>query len=517
MDKNVPDHLRYPVATEVKDMIRRFVFASLIVVMLAASLTPALAWKFVSMADSRGSDNGVNTAELTKIVNLVNLENADLLVFQGDAVSGSTSDATLASQMDTWLGVMNQLNCPWYYVPGNHEIQSSTAEDVLRTKVSMPLNGPAGHEEMVWSFDHENVHFVGLNSNHYDEVHHVQRAWLATDLALTTKPHKFVMAHEPAYPAGPHVGSSLDYYPAERDDFWDIMTNAGVQMYFAGHEHLYQRKQFGTVIQVINGTCGAPIYTGVPDTLAVYHYVVVEIDGLSVACQAKNDTGGVIDSWSYSLPPPPETSISSIKSLPDGSPVSLSVKTVTAGTDQMASTLYIEEQDRSSAIKAYGSGISAFVGAGILVQGTLGTSNGERVINAPTVTAVAAPYPVPEPLLMQTSKVSGGNLNEFTPGVTGNLNLNNTGLLVTVCGMVTYVNTTLKYFYVDDGCGLLDGSGQRGLMIHCGGRPVGSTLAMPTLNAVVRITGIASSRTLNTNITPALRPRNQSDIAILWP
>lgn len=464
------------------------------------------------MADSRGSTNGVNVAELTKIVNCINLENADLVIFQGDAVDGSSTDATLSSQMDTWLSVMNTLNCPWYFTPGNHEIRSATSEDVIRSKVNMPENGPAGYLETVFSFDHENAHFVALNSNHWGEAHRVQRSWLASDLANSAQPHKFVMAHEPAYPKGPHIGSSLDVYPAERDDFWNIMTNAGVRTYFCGHEHLFARSQHGDILQVINGTCGAPIHSGVPGTVAAYHYVVVDVNDLTVFFQAKNDNGVAFDNWSYSIPPPPQTSIGSIKRLPDGSFVSLTAKTVTAGSDQLASTCYIEEQDRSAAIKVYKSGLSVPFGTGIVVQGTLGSSNGERVINNPAVTQVTAPYPVPNPTIMLTRDVCGGSLNEYTPGVTGSVSLNNTGLVVQVCGVVTYVDSVLKSFYVDDGCRLQDGSGHTGLQVSCAGRPVGNNLALPGLNAVVKVTGIASSRSSGGRVIPALRPRTQADI-----
>ncbi len=279
--------------------MRRLVFAAILALAVAAG--PSYGWKFASIADSRTGTNGVNVTELTTIVNRINTENVDLVIFEGDACDGSSDDEVLSSQMDTWLGVMNNLNCPWWYSPGNHEIRSSTSQDVLRTKVDQPLNGPAGDLEMVYSFDHENAHFVSLNSNHEGEDHHVQRSWLAADLAATSQPHKFVLAHEPAYPAGPHVGSSLDAYPSERDDFWSIMENAGVRMYFTGHEHLYQRSLHGNIYQVINGTCGAPISSGWPDTVAEYHYVIVEIDGLQVNCEAKYDNGVTFDTWSYDL------------------------------------------------------------------------------------------------------------------------------------------------------------------------------------------------------------------------
>ncbi|MDO8681902.1 MAG: metallophosphoesterase [Armatimonadota bacterium] len=289
---------------------------ALIVTFLVAFGSPTYAWKFVSMADSRGSNNGVNTSTLNGIITRVNAENPDLVIFQGDAVNGESDDATLISQMNTWLSYMSKLNAPWYFVPGNHEISRSTSENVLRSKLAMPTNGPSGYEETVYSFDYLNAHFVGLNSNHYGQVHHVQRTWLKTDLANTTQPHVFVMAHEPAYPYGPHKGSSLDVYATERDDFWNIMTTGRAAIYFCGHEHLYGRSKRGSIYQVVNGSCGAPLNSGYSGTTAQYHYVVVDVNGYNVTCTAKNSSGSVIDSWSYSVtppPPPPTTGTPNIK------------------------------------------------------------------------------------------------------------------------------------------------------------------------------------------------------------
>ncbi len=283
-------------------MVRRVSIIALIILLLAAAI-PSFAWKFASIADSRGSTNGVNTTELTKIVNRINSEGVDLVLFQGDAVTGSSSDSTVSSMMDTWLSIMNKLTVPWYYCPGNHEIATSTVQNnVLRAKVNQPLNGPSSDYEMVYSFDHNNAHFVVLNSDHYGQQHHVQRDWMAADLAKTTQPHIFVMAHEPAYPVANHKGSSLDVYATERDDFWNKMTAGRVSMYLCGHEHLYSRSKHGSIYQIINGSCGAPLTTGYSGTIAKYNYVIADINSYSVSCTAKDDNGAVIDSWSYSVP-----------------------------------------------------------------------------------------------------------------------------------------------------------------------------------------------------------------------
>lgn len=288
-------------------MVRKLGKSCLVLLVLLSATLPCAAWKFVSMADSRGEIAAVNAEVFKRIIKQVNAEKPDLVIFQGDAVSGSKDTKKLSEQMDNWLSYMKRLNCPWYFVPGNHEIRSATAESILRTKIDQPLNGPPGHEELVFSFDHKDAHFVGLNSNHYKGSHKVQLSWLEEDLKATRKPHIFVMAHEPAYPAGPHAGSSLDAYPHERDAFWKLLERYGVRIYFCGHEHLYKRSRHGNVFQVINGTCGAPIYKGGVNTIPTYHYVVVDVKGPRVYCQAKDLNGKVLDSWEYSISWTPDT------------------------------------------------------------------------------------------------------------------------------------------------------------------------------------------------------------------
>lgn len=256
-------------------------------------------WRFVSMADSRGSDNGVNTTVLSQIVSLINTEDCDLVIFAGDAVTGSSNNATLDSQLNTWKSIMDELTCPYYPVVGNHEIQSPTSHLIFISKFVLPTNGPPGLEELVFSFDHENAHFVGLDSNVWGDFHRVQTDWLDADLAATEKPHVFTYGHEPAYPVGPHVGSSLDVYPAERDYFWSVLSSWDTGPYFCGHEHLYNRQLRGQVYQVINGTCGAPIHTGYGGDF--YHYVVVEVDGFTVELTCKDWLGAVRDNFSYTI------------------------------------------------------------------------------------------------------------------------------------------------------------------------------------------------------------------------
>ncbi len=285
---------------------RRLSITVSLTLIIILSALPSFAWKFVSIADSRGNDNGVNTVELTKIVDKINLEGADLVLFQGDAVGGSSDDTILSKQIDTWLSVMKKLKCPWYYTPGNHEVSTEKSAGILRKKIYKRMGITVTRKDMAYSFNHKNAHFAVLNSDQYGDFHRVQKAWLLSDISKINQPHVFVMAHDPAYPAGPHMGSSLDAYPAERDNFWRILGDASVKMYFCGHEHLYQRSKHGKTYQIINGSCGAPIYH-TPGTIAKYQYVVVDIKGDVVNCKTKDDNGGIIDMWNYTVKPKTST------------------------------------------------------------------------------------------------------------------------------------------------------------------------------------------------------------------
>lgn len=208
----------------------------------------------------------------------------------------------------------------------------------------------------------------------------------------------------------------------------------------------------------------------------------------------------------------PTVSVSEIKNQPNGATVSITGKIVTAGTDQMTNTFYVEEEDRSSGIRAYAPYKTAPYGSLVKVTGTLAVSGGERLLNCDTVTIMSSSVEVPEPLSMLTREVGGGSLNEYTPGVKDGVSAHNTGLLLQICGRVTYVDTVAKRFWVDDGCGVQDGSGNAGLCVSYGGLVTGNVVNPPAQDSLVKVTGVSTRRTSGTEILPVIRVRTQSDI-----
>lgn len=155
---------------------------------------------------------------------------------------------------------------------------------------------------------------------------------------------------------------------------------------------------------------------------------------------------------------------------------------------------YIQEPDGDFGMKALS---SAAVSPGYLVDlaGLMKGSNSERYIdctgNAVTVT-IPTPIAGPYPVSLANAAVGGVLLNSRTPGVMDPYGPNNIGLLVVVCGKVTQRKTTdPKYFYIDDGCGLADGT-TTNTVGNVGLRVVAAPTAYPA-GSYVAVTGISTS------------------------
>jgi len=131
------------------------------------------------------------------------------------------------------------------------------------------------------------------------------------------------------------------------------------------------------------------------------------------------------------------------------------------------SYLYVQEPDRSAGIRVLWDDFTGLSNGCIVdVSGSLTTIDGERVIQASSVTATGLTTTV-DPLLITLSDIGGGAAG-FQPGVVLRIptlpndplglnaaGVNNVGLLVQIYGKVTAVESfgglDDVYFYVDDG------------------------------------------------------------------
>jgi predicted phosphodiesterase len=150
-----------------------------------------------------------------------------------------------------------------YFVIGNHDAPPFGDNSFVASIAPYyPDNGPEiAPRGTVFSFDRENCHFV-ITNQYWDDPKggytDDQLDWIKQDLAASDQTFKFVFGHEPAFPIDRHVGDSLDADPAQRDWFWDILADNGVQAFFCGHTHNLSHILQNGIYQIDNGEVRNP-------------------------------------------------------------------------------------------------------------------------------------------------------------------------------------------------------------------------------------------------------------------
>jgi len=259
--------------------------------------------RFAVLGDSRGSEGrAINEEVFPQIVEEVGATDPPVrfVVFLGDLVSGSDYDQALVWQLLYW----RKLARPWYDadmlgakvypVPGNHD-QPNPLTYVAAWQEAfpeLPDNGPDYEKKLTYSFDFGPCHLVAINTSSPIRLHWADLDWLADDLSASDAPVKLVFGHEPAYPKGGHIGSSLDAYPARRDRFWQILVENGVRAYFCGHVHSYDHWIKDGVHQIISGGAGAPGN--------FFHYLVVDAGERDVTVSVYRHSGDLHEQYKLS-------------------------------------------------------------------------------------------------------------------------------------------------------------------------------------------------------------------------
>lgn len=204
--------------------------------------------------------------------------------------------------------------------------------------------------------------------------------------------------------------------------------------------------------------------------------------------------------------------IAEAKQLPLGSYLGLQDMVVTGGTDQMAGPFFYV-QDEASGIRVRTTA-NVRQGDKVSIYGTIQRAsdsgvaalyNGEREINALTVTTTYGPFAMPKPVGITNRFIGGGPFGPIDsdgyfcqPGVwaksTGatygfdqisEMGLNNIGRLCRVWGKVVYADDANRFFYIDDGSGVRDG----GALANGASSPAGLRVLVPAGVPLTAITG----------------------------
>ncbi len=199
----------------------------------------------------------------------------------------------------TWSNAMRpvyQAGIPVYPVRGNHDLDGDANAYPQFFAGSLPQNGPVGEKGLTYAVYHSNALVLALDA--YVSRHRVNTNWIKAVLATNTCLHVFAMSHDPAFKVT--QTANLDDFPAARDNFWNILSNAACRVYLTAHDHYYDHLRAddqdgdpsNDVHQFIIGTGGGPFspdgaYDGTNDLwtpVSIFHekqygYGVVEIDG----------------------------------------------------------------------------------------------------------------------------------------------------------------------------------------------------------------------------------------------
>ncbi|MFH1559402.1 MAG: metallophosphoesterase [Patescibacteria group bacterium] len=246
-------------------------------------------------------------------VNQIKNHKPDFLISIGDLVSGCNKNCL--EKLQNWQKVASSASVPVYPVMGNHDRTGREKSDKAWQEIfNLPSNGPPGFEELVYSFDYKNSHFIVLNSAKPEEhkISAEQVDWLKNDLKTNQKNNIFVFVHEPFFPVNSKKGESLDKHAKDRDQIWQILDEFNVSAVFSGHEHLNSRRQIDSFIVNSAKNHVYQIIVGNTDTfdhkkpspgsnIEFYHqgrvFMLVKVKGTEIELQVHSIDGKLLDSF----------------------------------------------------------------------------------------------------------------------------------------------------------------------------------------------------------------------------
>jgi acid phosphatase type 7 len=238
-------------------------------------------------------DSQANPAVHTQVVASVMGILPNLLIHLGDEVD----DGGVYAQWDEqFFGPIQPLAkaVPFFVAIGNHENNAANFYD-LHAQPS---------PENYFAFTYGNSYNIVVDANELSGlVSPEQILWLGDRLASPEAlgaEWLLVYGHQPPYSemwgAPGYDGTSY-----MRDVVLPMLNAAGVDIYFSGHAHGYQRGESGGTVLVVSGGGGGALdqvqqdLSAIDLSLAVHHFVQVDIAGPHLELRAVDTTGATID------------------------------------------------------------------------------------------------------------------------------------------------------------------------------------------------------------------------------
>jgi hypothetical protein len=210
-----------------------------------------------------------------------------IVLMTGDMIYGSRSPEDYVAKFDKPYHALLADGVKFYGTLGNHDNQE---------EAKYPGFNMDGQPYYTFS-PREGVRFFALDTNSVDTI---QAKWLQGELGKARGGWKIVFSHHPAYSSAKTHGPN----PSVQKLFVPIFIRYGVQVVFAGHDHVYERFKVRDGVQYFTEGSSGKLRKGDlqknPETAVGYDqdnsFMLVEIDGSRLHFQTVSRTGEVIDS-----------------------------------------------------------------------------------------------------------------------------------------------------------------------------------------------------------------------------
>ena len=180
---------------------------------------------------------------------------------------------------------------------GNHDIRTGNGQPYLDA-FHLPTNAATGSERF-YSFEYGDALFLALDTNSDFTDGSVQNQWLDQQLASTTRKWKFVYFHHAPFSIGNHGDD--DSVIAE---LVPVFEQRGVDVVFAGHDHLYMRSvPINRVQYIVTGAGGRSLYVAFPRWYtaayldSTYSCTAVAVDGDTLTIRQVKQGGQTFDTF----------------------------------------------------------------------------------------------------------------------------------------------------------------------------------------------------------------------------
>lgn len=242
-------------------------------------------WSFVVVGDSR-SGGGIYsnlTSWMTQIrpMPVFAMHLGDMIPFPGNEFEWENFIR---------LSVPLMRSMEFYCIPGNHDVDDETSQEIYRSHFSLPGN------DIYYSFVCNNFQFIVLDSQIPGQTKRIddpQKAWLQTELAAVNPSFPIaVFIHLPVF-------SDSDDVVENAAELHSILQPYNVVFVAAGHEHRFHRTTRDGICYLISGGGGSPIHSNMSGNY--HHFMKVSVFPTKVNIKTIGVFGETIENFDLAL------------------------------------------------------------------------------------------------------------------------------------------------------------------------------------------------------------------------